>query len=76
MINRRAPVRTGYEAAVHARRIVISLVLAGAALLASSGTCLLIGGHNETSAAIVTASLGWLMICTSQALSAFSRRRG
>jgi hypothetical protein len=49
--------------------------MAGVALLARAGMFLLIGGHTETSAAIVTAGLGWITICTSQALSALSRRR-
>jgi hypothetical protein len=61
---------------MQARRIVISLVLAGVALLVGAGMCILIDGRTETNAAILTAGLGWLLICASQALSALSRRRG
>lgn len=62
---------------MHARRIMVGLVLAGVAALVGSGACLLIGGgHAMTDAAIVTAGLGWTLICASQAMSALSRHRG
>lgn len=61
---------------MHARRILVGLVLAGVALLVVSGTCILIGGHAMTDVAIVTGCLGWLLICASQAMSALSRQRG
>jgi hypothetical protein len=70
------PVGTGYEAAVHTRTIVTSLALTGVVLLAGAGMFVLIGGRTETSAAIMTACLGWLLICGSRALSVLSRRRG